>query len=118
MLRDVSSSAFVSCFTPCIRKAIRGPLTVEEKNLGIALFIYTSMQRAFIEDLQHVGHMEALSPALSPCSHSTHQASSLLSAGATVSRTNSCQSDSSGFLEEPPDPPALQVGADSGLEED
>ncbi|XP_005863055.2 PREDICTED: coiled-coil domain-containing protein 129 isoform X1 [Myotis brandtii] len=28
--------------------------------------------------------------------------------GTTVSRANSCQSDSSGFLEEPPDPPALQ----------
>ncbi|KAF6086065.1 ITPR interacting domain containing 1 [Phyllostomus discolor] len=30
-------------------------------------------------------------------------------AGATVSRANSCQSDSSGFLEEPPEPPAWQV---------
>ncbi|KAK2509894.1 hypothetical protein MC885_003681 [Smutsia gigantea] len=29
--------------------------------------------------------------------------------GATVNRANSCQSDSSGFLEEPPEPPPLQV---------
>lgn len=76
------------------------------------------MRRAFIEDLRHVGHMEGFNPVLSPCSHSTHQASSLLSAGTTVSRANSCQSDSSGFLEEPPDPPAPQVGAVWGLGED
>ncbi|XP_066094950.1 protein ITPRID1 isoform X2 [Saccopteryx bilineata] len=31
--------------------------------------------------------------------------------GATVTRANSCQSDSSGFLEEPPEPPPLQMPA-------
>ncbi|XP_036309723.1 protein ITPRID1 isoform X1 [Pipistrellus kuhlii] len=34
--------------------------------------------------------------------------------GATVSRANSCQSDSSGFLEEPPDPPAPQMPSLTG----
>lgn len=38
------------------------------------------------------------------------QASSPPSPGVTVTRANSCQSDSSGFLEEPPEPPPLQVG--------
>lgn len=52
---------------------------------------------------------------VSPCSHFTHQASSSLSAGATVNRANSCQSDSSGFLEEPAEPPALQVEGHAGV---
>ncbi|KAM8769908.1 protein ITPRID1 isoform 1-T1 [Rhynchonycteris naso] len=34
--------------------------------------------------------------------------------GATVTRANSCQSDSSGFLEEPPEPPLLQMPALTG----
>lgn len=41
---------------------------------------------------------------LAACFHSL-----FLSAGAMVNRANSCQSDSSGFLEEPPEPPPLQV---------
>lgn len=42
-------------------------------------------------------------------SYVTHRRPLFLSAGATVNRANSCQSASSGFLEEPPEPPALQV---------
>ncbi|KAI5250961.1 Protein Itprid1 [Manis pentadactyla] len=34
--------------------------------------------------------------------------------GATVNRANSCQSDSSGFLEEPPEPPPLQMPTSPG----
>lgn len=40
---------------------------------------------------------------------SSPEVSLLLSAGAVVNRANSFQSDSSGFLEEPPEPPPLQV---------
>lgn len=49
--------------------------------------------------------------SLGACLFSLHslEVSSSLSAGAMVNRANSCQSDSSGFLEEPPEPPALQV---------
>lgn len=43
------------------------------------------------------------------CLHLAPLASFFLSAGVTVSRANSCQSDSSGFLEEPLEAPAGQV---------
>lgn len=53
----------------------------------------------------------ALDPGLAVILFSLYppQASLFLSAGVTVNRANSCQSDSSGFLEEPPEPPPLQV---------
>lgn len=51
----------------------------------------------------------AIPVSCQPALRDPPQASFFLSAGATVNRANSYQSASSGFLEEPPEPPALQV---------
>lgn len=78
--------------------------------LGIPPLMSVSMQWTFIENLRPVGTERAWSQSSwQPISLHWPQASWLLSTGATVNRENSCQSDSSGFLDDPLEPLPLQV---------
>uniref|UniRef100_A0A671FZI8 ITPR interacting domain containing 1 n=1 Tax=Rhinolophus ferrumequinum TaxID=59479 RepID=A0A671FZI8_RHIFE len=58
--------------------------------------------------LKSLSHLESKAPDSFEMEE-VSEASLFLSAGVTVNRANSCQSDSSGFLEEPPEPPPLQM---------
>ena len=86
------------------------PLIIEGKILEIPSFLYTSHSGHLLR-LYGVSGTERIWPQSGCLSVSPYspEVSLFLSAGAMVNRANSCQSDSSGFLEEPPEPPPLQV---------